>query len=227
MAQKGQSRLRAGEAKVSGMFTLRTISRLRPAALLFCGLATLALAQTRDVLPAGVTLPQHGSMYVLNVADKGPELTLMHATEVMSNAQAEPSFARNLVSAGPRVSVELNGAQSALCVEGKDLALLVRLNEDDPDLVRGRLTLVRLQQTERRRVLATFTQKIFGVQQKKEIEVVEVTKTDVPDGGWVKLTPKKPLEPGEYGLAVMPKDVKLFPDAVYDFEVKGAAASGK
>ena len=33
------------------------------------------------------------------------------------------------------------------------------------------------------------------------------------------MTPNGPLAPGEYAIVIMPKDVVMIPDAVYDFDV--------
>lgn len=36
---------------------------------------------------------------------------------------------------------------------------------------------------------------------------------------WVKITPREPLESGEYAIAFPPKDQVSFSDAVYDFGI--------
>ncbi len=38
---------------------------------------------------------------------------------------------------------------------------------------------------------------------------------------WVKLTPQTPLEPGEYAIAFVNKEVTSFADQVYDVSIIG------
>lgn len=158
-------------------------------------------------------------MYAIQSTSSGNMLVQLHASEIKSNSHAGSNFARGMVYSGPRASVELDGLNAETHLEGSGLSFLIRLGDEDTDLMRSRLTLVRLKQTANRRVVSTFSQNIFGGQRKREYDVVPVSKTDVPDANWVKLTPAQPLEPGEYGIVMMPKDVNLFPGEVYDFDV--------
>lgn len=80
--------------------------------------------------------------------------------------------------------------------------------------------LIRLEVNKKRRVVANFSQNIFGGQHKKMYDDVAVTKEQVQSGMWLKLSPEKPLTPGQYGIAFMPQDPNLLPDTVYDFAVE-------
>ena len=175
-------------------------------------------------LPAGVILPRAGMIHALDKRSAGPVLVQLHPTEITSNSHAATNFARSAVYAGPHASVELKGLNSVVHLESPESSFLVRLSGDDPELLRGRVHLIRLQQTKDRRVIATFSQNIFGGQHSKHYDDVPVTKADVEADVWLKVTPDLPLKPGEYGLAIMPKDPNLFPDVVYDFDVAVDAA---
>ena len=206
------------------MLLFDRISSLRCLALLFCGLAPLSPAHAQDVLPAGISLPQRGSMYVVDHGPGGAALIQLHATEIVHNLQAAGNMARSLIYVGSRASVELEGINAAVHVKGSKVAFLARLSEDETDLMRSRLALVHLRQGDKRRVVSTYSQNVFGGQRKRQYDLIPLVKKDVADSDWVKLTPEKPLEPGEYGIIVMPKDPTLFPDAVYDFDVDVSVA---
>ena len=170
-------------------------------------------------LPAGVSLPTSGMIHAVDARSGGAVLVQLHPTEITSNSHAVGNFARSTVYAGPHASVELKGAGSAIRLESAQTSFLVRLTGDDPALLRGRVHLIRLQPTKDRRVVATFSQNIFGGQHTKKFNDVPIVKVDVEPDTWLKVTPEMPLEAGQYGLAIMPKDPNLFPDVVYDFEV--------
>ena len=158
-------------------------------------------------------------VHAVDLRNGGAIVVQLHPTEITSNSHAVGNFARSAVYAGPHSSVELKGAGSAVRLASAQTSFLVRLTGDDPELLRGRVHLIRLQPTKDRRVVATFSQNIFGGQHSKRFDDVPVIKTDVEPDTWLKVAPEMPLEPGEYGLAIMPKDPNLFPDVVYDFEV--------
>ena len=170
-------------------------------------------------LPAGIALPKSGMIHAVDARSGGAVLLQLHPTEITSNSHAAGNFARSAVYAGPHSSVELKGAGAAIRLESAQASFLVRLTGDDPELLRGRVHLIRLQPTKDRRVVATFSQNIFGGQHSKKFDDVPIMKADVEPDMWLKVTPEMPLGPGQYGLAIMPKDPNLFPDVVYDFEV--------
>jgi len=66
-----------------------------------------------------------------------------------------------------------------------------------------------------------FTANVFGGSRKRVIEEVAIRKEDLGTGTWLKITPQKSLEAGEYAIAYMPKDKLLSPDTFYDFTIEG------
>lgn len=48
-------------------------------------------------------------------------------------------------------------------------------------------------------------------------DVVEVDREQLPNSEWIRITPKWPLPPGEYGLVLLPLGKELFSNEVFDF----------
>lgn len=192
------------------------------ALLLLLAVPACAPAQNDSAaLPAGVTLPIKGGTYAVQAGQDGVELIRLHASEIVSNSHAGSNFARSMVYAGPHSTVELDGINASAHLKGAKLSFLVRLSDDSPDLMLDRVALIRLQQTDKRRVVSTYSQNIFGGQHKRQYDIVETTKAEVGDANasWALVTPVQPLGPGEYGIVFLPKDPNLFFGEVYDFNV--------
>ena len=194
---------------------------LLPAALF----ATSFLSgQTSTVAPEaapGIPLPSTGIIFVLDHVHEAPTLLQLHASEIHYNSHAAGNFARSAIYAGPHSSTELVGVSSAVTLHTNQAVLYVRLSGDDPELMRNRVTLIRLRSEKDKRVVSEFSMNIFGGQRSRYYDEVPASKSDVPDTNWLKLTPQAPLEPGEYAVVFIPKDKNLTPDSVYDFTVGG------
>ncbi|MEO6816455.1 MAG: hypothetical protein ABI177_07120 [Edaphobacter sp.] len=175
-----------------------------------------------DGLPSGVVIPPTGTVFALETPSS---LVQIHPTEVVSNSHAAGNFARSMVYVGGHASVELDGTSSSTnLAEGHD-SFLIRIGGDDPDLVRQRVHLVRLRATKDRRVVISYSQNIFGGQRKKKVDDIQIKKSDAAKDTWLKITPQKPLAPGEYGILFMNNDPAFVPDVVYDFEVGSDSAT--
>jgi hypothetical protein len=76
------------------------------------------------------------------------------------------------------------------------------------------------------RVLASFSIGLIGANVKQQQDVVEMTTELLPGGHWMKLTPKKPLDFGEYALmeVISDNEVNL---GVWDFGVHPVAPENK
>ena len=128
--------------------------------------------------------------------------------------------ARAQIFGGPHSSVELDGTAATTDFEMDNLAFYVRLNGDDPEVMSSRIHLIRLQPNKKRRVVAEYSQNVFGRGRKKTYDDIAVKKEQIQPGLWLKLTPDAALAPGQYGIALMPQDPNLLPDSVYDFAVE-------
>jgi hypothetical protein len=188
------------------------------AVCLLLGTAPLRAQSPQEMAP-GVGFPSVGGVILLDTTGVAPRSVVVHATEIKSNAHAGGNFARGMVYAGAHSSIELDGTTSALTITNPSPTFFVRLPTDEPDIQRGRITLLRLKPTKDTRVVLDFSQNVFGGSRKRHIDAVAIVKTDVDGGAWVKVTPENPLPPGEYGITFLPKDQMLFADTVYDFTV--------
>ena len=187
----------------------------------YCGHAqeVAPASSAPPALPAGITLPRTGAVYLVDTKAGASALVQLHAAEIVSNSHAAGNLARGPVYVGPRASFELKGLNAPSGTDERRPALLVHLAGDDPELLRNRVHLIRLRQTADRRVVSRFSQNVFGGQRSKVYDDVPVSKQDVDPDVWLKLTPEQPLTPGEYCVVFMPKDTNAWPDAVYDFNV--------
>jgi hypothetical protein len=179
-------------------------------------------------LPAGVTLPQSGAIFAIDYKGAQPEVVQLHAAESVSNSHAAGNFARSMVYVGGHASIDLRGLNSSTHLADAQATFYIRANTDDPELMRQRVHLILLEQAKDRRVVIKYSQNIFGGQRKKKYHDIAITKTSAKGNAWLKITPQKPLAPGEYGIAFMSNDPAFVPDAIYDFDMAiGAAAPEK
>ncbi len=201
---------------------MNSLHRLLLPAALFA--TSLVSAQTGAGLPEaapGVPLPSTGTIFVVDQVHEAPALRQLHPSEIHYNSHAAGNFARSAVYAGPHSSTEIVGISSAVTLHTNHAVLYVRLSGDDPEVMRNRVTLIRLKSEKDKRVVSEFSMNIFGGHRSRYYDEVPASKSDVPDTSWLKLTPEAPLEPGEYAVVFLPQDKSLFADSVYDFTVGG------
>ena len=179
-----------------------------------------ATSATDIHLEDGTVLPSSGSVFVVQPDRASVAPAQLHALEIVSNSHAAGNYARAQIFAGPHASVELEGTAAATNFETDNLVFYVRLSVDDPEIMSSRVHLIHLQPNKKRRVVATYSQNVFGGSRKRSYDDVAVQKQQVSSGTWLKVTPDKPLAPGQYGIALMPQDPNLLPDDVYDFGVE-------
>ena len=187
---------------------------------LFCQQSSASASVAGTALPDGTILPASGTMFVVQPGQTSSSPTQLHALEIVSNSHAAGNYARAQVFGGPHSTVELDGTAAATDFETQSLIFYIRLNNDDPELLSSRIHLIRLQPNKKRRVVAEYSQNVFGGGHKKTYDDVAVKKEQGQPGMWLKVTPDSTLAPGQYGLALMPQDPNLLPDTVYDFAVE-------
>lgn len=190
-------------------------------AALFAALCPLSSSaqNASSTLPDGIALPAKGTVFALDRKDGASMLVQLHPTEVVSNPHAAGNFARSMVYAGAHGSVELKGLNAAIGLTDDHVCFFVRINADDPELMRAQVHLIHLEQSKSTRIVSVFTQNVFGGDRQKKFQDIDVVKSDAEPDVWLKLTPDKPLAPGEYGIAFIPKDATLTAGVVYDFDV--------
>ncbi|HVG27947.1 MAG TPA: hypothetical protein VM865_10105 [Acidobacteriaceae bacterium] len=165
-----------------------------------------------------VDLPPNGMVFAHQNGTSASAVVPLHATEIKSNSHAAGNFARALVYAGPHAGVELSGTRAPITLPATTV-LYVRLSSEHPDLDRERATLVRLQEKQDSRQVLEYSRNIFGGSLKRKADEIAVEKTEVEGQLVLRITPVKPLEPGEYGLTFLPKDPAQYSDVVFDFTV--------
>lgn len=194
------------------------------------GSTSLLFGQVEKVgvtVAPGITLPSSGTVFTVDTNDGKADLVQLHASEITLNSHAGSNFARSAVYAGPRLTVELKGTSSAATLHLSQPVLYVRLYGDDLELLRNRVQLLRLYPEKDHRVVSAFSMNIFGGKRKRIADDQPILKSDTTDPNWLKLTPTTALEPGEYGVVFMPKDVNSGPDVVYDFSIAGSNTKDK
>jgi hypothetical protein len=175
-------------------------------------------SQLPEVAP-GVTLPG-SSVAVVDQDSNGTVTALpLHSAVVASDPHTGSNIAKGLVYANQHNTVQLAGKSSATVLQSATPSFYVRMPDDQRDLMRSQLALLRLKPADETRIVVEFTANSFGGHRKRKVDEVAVVKTDVQGGDWVKVTPAQPLPPGEYGLMMLPQDPLAYSETVYDISI--------
>ena len=186
-------------------------------------------ARTPTVAP-GVKLPSQGGVFLLDEFHGQAQLVEL----VQSGGEVKKEMGRNVLRAAVnplasmRQSIELPGVRAPVQAHETRPTIYVDVNSDnDPNTgaapvdAAHRYRLVKLQRKKDSRVMGnlkigTMTGKVS--QQESFIDTV----AEPFSGDWIKVTPTRSLEPGEYALAEMlsDKQINLY---VWDFGVDPSA----
>ena len=181
----------------------------------------------------GLPLPSRGNLpYALDHFGGKPVLTPIHHSAVELNQHRGANIAGSLAGSffyKPKMSVEVAGLHARSIVHDRQPSFFLRLNEDaddggDPNgSLAATWSLVRAVIDKDRRIFTKiqFTQ-LTGNAKRTGDGIIAVTEEHLP-GGWLKLTPAAPLEPGEYAVQPVLKDAKVFSMIVFDFAIDPAA----
>ena len=190
---------------------------------IFCALlATLPAAsvygQTPEVAP-GVYLPA-SSVSVVDHDSKGEVKAFRLESAVMaSDPHTGSNIAKGAVFVNQHNSIQIVGKSAPTVLQDAQPSFYVRLPDEHRDLMRSQVTLIRMKPTVETRIAIEFSANSFGGHRKRKIDGIQVEKTDVQGGDWVKVTPSKPLDPGEYGLMFLPQDPNAYSQTIYDVSV--------
>lgn len=190
-------------------------------ALFFVCMLCAARAQTNSTTPEvspGIHLPTSATLSVLELNAGVAKLVNLHATEISLNHHAGSNYARAQVLGNQHRTVDLEGSTASVMIESRQPAFYFRLPLENPDIARSQITLIRLKSSKERRVVLDFSNNVFGGGQKRNVDIISVSKTDIEDG-FLKITPVAELSAGEYGLMFLPKDPSLFDELIYDFSI--------
>lgn len=189
-------------------------------------------------------LPEEDSTLALDTFQGTPELVPLAQTDSDLNRNTGHNLLKaavNPLSASHQI-VQLKGETSPIQLHIKDPVLYLRIGDEsvgntagapitvdthgatsniksDPDggAAKSRYVIVRADIRRGVRVIASFRIGLLGSGQRQE-DVVETTSELLPGGHWLKITPKEPLDFGEFALmeVISEKAVNL---GVWDFGV--------
>ena len=161
----------------------------------------------------GLRLPPEGGVYALDTYLTQPQLVPLD----QSNGEINKHVARNVLRsainpvAGAKHTIELAGPSSKIQMHAALPAIYINLdaNADDDapaaknsaELPWDRFRIVRAQVKGDRRIVGALKTAIYG-KTSQEQDAMPASAEQLGEG-WVKLTPKEPLAPGEYALAEM------------------------
>lgn len=191
----------------------------------------------------GLKLPDNDGVWGLDVYRGGPELF-----EVVQNAGAvNANRAHNMLKAtinplaGSKQMIVLEGTRAKVNFHVSDPTLYIALDSADDKTREGaagaftvetqggdakgskngspksRYVIVRVEEKKTTRIVGALKVSMLG-QVSQQQDIVSATTEVVPGGHWMKVTPSRPLEFGQYALVEMlsPKEVNL---DVWDFGV--------
>lgn len=181
------------------------------------------LAAMPTVAP-GIQLPNSGGVFVLDNYNAQPELVQLTQNGGELNRQSGRNILRQAINplAGAKQSVELAGEHAQVQVHTAHPTLFVDIDqasEANSIPLDERFRIAKLDPKKGSRVIGNLKVELTGkVSQQKSLVALAAEKL----GNWVKLTPQRPLPPGEYALVEMlsPKEMNLF---VWDFGVNPTA----
>ena len=181
-------------------------------------------AQSLTVAP-GLTISSGALPWALDHFQGQVELVPIHHSTVEVNNHKGANVAGSLAESffyKPKMTTELAGLQARTVIHDANFSIYFHV-EVDPDSSGDSATsntptwaLVRATLTKDHRVFAKiqFTQLTGNA---NRVDGVMETTTETLPGGWLKLTPKKALDPGEYAVTPIFKMQNTFSTVVFDF----------
>jgi hypothetical protein len=163
----------------------------------------------------GLRLPEDGGIYVLDTYLSEPQLIPLDQTGGEVNRHTGHNVLRGVINpvGGSKHTIELPGARSKLQVHAALPTIYINLGagtqDDQADEKKGkkppaqlpwdRFRIVRAQVKGDKRILGAIKIAVYGKASQEE-QITPADAEQLPEG-WVKLTPKAPLQPGEYAVA--------------------------
>ena len=161
----------------------------------------------------GLRLPEEGGVYALDTYLTEPQLVPLDQTGGEVNRHTGHNVLRGVINpvGGTKHTIELPGASSKLQIHAALLTIYIDLNagsdqdqEDDAkkpatELPWDRFRIVRAQVKGDKRIVGAIKIAVYGKASQEE-QIVPADAEQLGQG-WIKLTPKAPLQPGEYALA--------------------------
>jgi hypothetical protein len=175
-------------------------------------------AKSPTVAP-GLRLPSEGGVYALDTYLSEPQLLPLDQSTGQINKNAKRNILRAAVNpvSGSKMTIELPGARSKIQVHAALPTFYVNLDpveeeesasapskpsaKNTAELPWDRFRIVRVQVKGDKRIVGAVKTAVYG-KSSSEQDTVSATAEQLGEG-WIKITPKEPLAPGEYALAEM------------------------
>ncbi|HXE90328.1 MAG TPA: hypothetical protein VNK82_05120 [Terriglobales bacterium] len=196
-------------------------------------------ARSPEVAP-GLRLPATGGVFLADVFQGEPQLIPLEQSGGEINRQMGKNILRAAINplASVKQTIELAGARAAVQAHALRPTFYVNIEDSDGDaavavggdsnknelryspaearLLTNRFRIVRAQRKKQSRVVANLKVTFYG-KASQEQRQVPVTSESM-GGGWTKVIPLEPLQPGEYALVEMlgENEINLY---VWDFGV--------
>ena len=160
---------------------------------------------------AGLRLPSEGGVYALDTYLAQPELVPLDQNSGEVNRHTGHNVLRSVIPVvGAKQTIEIAGPRSKIQVHASLPGIYINLDASEeasdpskqgPELPWDRFRIVRAQVKGDKRIVGAIKTAISGKTSQQQ-EGIPATAEQM-NGGWIKLTPKTPLEPGEYAVAEM------------------------
>jgi hypothetical protein len=160
---------------------------------------------------AGLRLPPEGGVYALDTYLALPELVPLDQSTGEVNRHTGHNVLRAAINplAGAKSTIEIAGPRSKIQIHASLPAIYINLDasQQEPasdakpgaELPWDRFRIVRAEIKGDKRIVGSLKSSVTG-KSSQEQEGVPATAEQMSEG-WIKLTPKAPLEPGEYAVA--------------------------
>jgi hypothetical protein len=186
--------------------------------------------EASPTIAPGIRLPENGGLFLLDTYNSRAGLVELVQNGAQINKQMGKNILRSVINplpTGPKQTMELKGAKARVQAHQTLPTIYANINYDDDAATAGeeavkvnkedRFKIVRVKQDKSgKRVVADLKINLLGGA--KEQRNLVPTNVEQISTDWVKITPVKPLEPGEYALVEMltPKQMNMY---VWDFGV--------
>jgi len=161
----------------------------------------------------GLRLPEEGGVYALDTYLTEPQLVPLDQTGGEVNRHTGHNVLRGVINpvAGSKHTIELPGSNSKLQIHSTLPTIYIDLDagqpEDQPESAKkpaselpwDRFRIVRAQVKSDKRIMGEIKIAVYGKASQEE-QIIPADAEQLGEG-WIKLTPKAPLQPGEYAVA--------------------------
>ena len=184
----------------------------------------------RPLVAPGLRLPDSGGVFLFDTYRGQPQLVEIPQNGGELNKQTGRNIMRaviNQIPTGSKQSIELKGSHASAQAHEDTPTLFVDVTPSTSDTQDSktatelnsadRFKIVRVQAKKNTRVVSNVKISLLGKVSNQE-DIIPTIAEQVNGGEWLKLTPQRPLEPGEYAVVEMldPKTINMF---VWDFGV--------